>query len=76
MPPAVCSLCWVLYDKASQAIIRHTKLVANLEIADIRHDKKAVAKLRSLVEEAGIEREQALAKYRSHARSHAKAAEL
>ena len=76
MPPAVCSLCWVLYDKAAQAIIHHTKLVANLEIADIRHDKKAVAKLRPLVEEAGIEREQAIAEYQSHTGSHANAADL
>ena len=76
MPRAVCSICGVLQDKAAQAIIRHIKLVGNLELADIRRDKKAVAQLRPLVEEARIGREQAVAEYRGHAGSHAKAADL
>ena len=76
MPPAECRICGVLYDKAAQATIRHIRFVANLELADIRHDKKAVTELRPLVEEARIEREQAVAGYQSHARSHANAADL
>ena len=71
MPRAVCSICGALYDKAAQAIIRHIKLVRNLELADIRHDLKAVAVMRPLVEDARMEREQAVAEYRSHAGSHA-----
>ena len=76
VPPAVCSICGVLYDKAAKAIIRHTKFVANLELSDIRRDKKAVAALRPLVEEARIEREHAVAEYRSHSGSHANAGDL
>jgi hypothetical protein len=69
-------MCGVLYDKAAQAIVRHIKFVANLEIADIRHDRKTVAALRPFVAEARIEREKAVADYRSHARSHAHVADL
>jgi hypothetical protein len=53
--PAECSICGVLYEKAAQASIGHIRFVANLELADIRHDKKAVVELRPLVEEARIE---------------------
>jgi hypothetical protein len=74
MPNDHCVLCAKLEDKAVRSLIRHFKLVGASDVAELRNDKRKLAELRPVVEEARIERDGTTEAYRQHIRSHGTAA--
>lgn len=65
-----CQLCKDFLEAAQTATKRHIDAKSKLSMANMRFERDAIPTLKSLVEQAGRAREQALARLRGHVATH------
>jgi hypothetical protein len=66
-----CVTCDALEKAAVRALTEHLKLTGRLEVALLSYARHDIAELEPLVEAARVEREQGVAEYLAHRKTHA-----
>ena len=65
-----CSNCYKLSDAASFGIARHMRVLARLEIAELRQEEEKLPMLQAAVTEACRARNRAIEAYKRHKETH------